>query len=382
VRIAIDARPAIGPNKTGVGYYAWHLIRLLPQVDPGTTYVAWYLDIRGALGRPRRPRFFERAAPNLVDRRMLIPSRWFDPLAMRYRVPRIEWLVRSDVFFAPNFVPPPTRTRRLVLTVHDLAFKLYPGTSSMATPRWMSRLNESLKQASRVIVVSEQTRQDLLDLYPVEAGRVSVVPLGVDTELYRPASQGAVAAVRRRYGIEGPYVLSLTAIEPRKNLPAVIRAYSLLDDDVRPLLVIAGPAFSQNPEILRPALEELSAPVRGGVLLTGYVSEEEKAALLSGAEALVYPSLYEGFGLPVIEAMACGTPVLTSNVSALPETAGDAALLVDPRDVEAIADGMRSLLTDREIRRELRVAGMARASRFPWIETARRTSAVLHLACD
>jgi glycosyltransferase involved in cell wall biosynthesis len=149
---------------------------------------------------------------------------------------------------------------------------------------------------------------------------------------------------------------------------------------VRPTLVIAGPVAPWNPEgwdLVRPSLEELPPLVRDRVIVTGYVSEGDKVALLSGAEALVYPSRYEGFGLPVLEAMACATPVLTSNVSALPETAGDAALLVDPRDTEAIAAGMTRLLTDGALRERLRVAGVARAARFSWDETARLTAEVL-----
>ena len=294
-------------------------------------------------------------------------------------------MVRFDVLLAPNFVPPPTRTRGLVLTVHDLAFRLFPHTAPHATRRWLSRLDAALRQASRVIVVSEQTRRDLLELYPVPAERVSVVPLGVDTQLFRPAPAADVAAVRRRFKIDGPYLLSLTGIEPRKNLPSIMRAYASLGDDVRPVLVLAGPVAPWNPEgwdLLRPALEELPPRVRERVVLTGYVSERDKVALLSGAEALVYPSLYEGFDLPVIEAMACGAPVLTSNVSALPETAGHAALLVDPHDGEAIAQGMERLLTDSTLREHLREAGVARATAFSWDEAARRTSAILHRALD
>jgi glycosyltransferase involved in cell wall biosynthesis len=385
VRVVIDARPAMPQARTGVGAYTWQLIRRLPRVDPHTTFVAWYLDVKAALRLERRAGVFaDVRAPNLVERRMPIPARWFDRVAMRFDVPRIEWMVRSDVVFAPNFVPPPTRSRRVVLTVHDLSFARFPETAPMATRRWLARLESSLATAAQVIVVSEQTRQDLLETYPGSAARlaerVTVVPLGVDTDVFRPAGDDAVDRVRRRYGVEGPFLLSLGGIEPRKNLPALVRAYASLPDDVRPALVIAGPVAPWNPEgwnLVRPALEALPPRVRERVVVTGYVSEEEKVALLDGAEALVYPSLYEGFGLPVIEAMACGTPVLTSNVSALPETAGDAALLVDPGSVEDIAAGIQRLLSDPALRERLRNAGVARAGTFSWDETARLTAEVL-----
>jgi len=280
-------------------------------------------------------------------------------------------------------VPPPTRSRRVVLTVHDLAFKRFPETAPLATRRWLSRLDASLARASQVIVVSEQTRRDLLESSPRAArltDRLTVVPLGVDTEFFRPPDADDVERVRRRYSIEGPFLLSLGGIEPRKNLPALIRAYATLPEDVRPTLVIAGPVASWNPEgweLVRPSLGALPASVRDRVVVTGYVSELEKVALLGGAEALVYPSLYEGFGLPILEAMACDTPVLTSNVSALPDTAGGAALLVDPNDTEDIAAGMERLLTDNPLRERLRAAGTARAATFSWDETARLTAAVL-----
>jgi glycosyltransferase involved in cell wall biosynthesis len=272
-----------------------------------------------------------------------------------------------------------------VLTIHDLAFRLFPQTAPLATRRWLSRLDQALHRASQIIVVSEQTRQDLLDLYPVEPDRVSIVPLGVDAEVFRPAPKPEVSAVRRRYGIEGPYLLVLGGIDPRKNIPAMIFAYASLRADVRPTLVLAGPVAPWNPEgwqLVRSALQTLPPEVRERIVFTGYISEKAKVALLSGAEALVYASLYEGFGLPVIEAMACGAPVLTSDVSALPATAGGAALLVDPQDVEAIAGGMERLLTDARFRDGLRVAGMERSKAFSWRRTALLTADVVHRACE
>jgi len=372
-------------ERTGVGHYTMQLLRLLPRVDPGTTYVAWYPSARAALNLSRTPRLFdEDRPPNLIERAVPIPGAWFERLSAR-EIPRVEWTVRFEVLFAPNFIPPPTRARRLVLTVHDLAFRLFPATAPLATRQWLARLESALHRAARIMVVSEQTRRDLLDTYGVADDRVSVVPLGVDAAVFRPAPEDAVRAVRQRYGIEGPYVLTLGGIEPRKNLPAIIRAYSALDAALRPTLVLAGPVTPWNPEgweLLRPALDRLPPSIRERVVFTDYVSENAKVALLTGAEALVYPSLYEGFGLPVIEAMACGTPVLTSNVSALPATAGGAALLVDPRDEEAITAGIERLITDPALRETLRAAGLARAKAFSWRRTAVLTAEVLHEACQ
>ena len=382
MRVVVDARPAVFPQKTGIGYYTWHLLRLLPRADPSTTYVAWYLNARELLGGPRRP-LRELAAPNLVERGTPIPASWFERLAERFEVPRIEWFARSDVLFAPNFVPPPTDNPRLVATVHDLAFRRFPQTAPHGTRRWLARLDRTLERATRVIAVSRSTLGELLDLSGVEAARVVVIPLGVDRSVFRPLPEEKVREVRIRFGVDGPYLLFVGGIEPRKNLPDLVRAMTRVSQDVS--LVIAGAGVEWNPEgtgLLREALEALPAAARRRVVETGYVSERDKVALLSGAEALVYPSLYEGFGLPVLEAMACGTPVVTSNRSSLPEVAGPAAVLVDPTDPGAIAAALDRVLSDTQLRAQLRTAGMERAAQFTWEETARRTAEVLRDAAS
>ncbi len=380
MRIAIDARPCATPVMTGIGVYTLQLIRRLPQVDPATTYVAWYLNARALLRPWRRTRLFP-PARNLVEAGTPLPASWFERASLRYELPRVEWFARFDVLFAPNFVPPPTGTGRLVLTVHDLAFAKYPETAPLMTRRWLARLERALGQAAEVIVVSEATRIDLLDRYPIPAERVTVVPHGVDHRVFRPAPDEEVTRVRGKFRLHGDYLVFVGGIEPRKNLPALVRAFSRVPG--RPGLVIAGSGVPWNPEgwdALRPQLEALSSEVRGRITFTGYVSEEDKVALLGGARGLVLPSRYEGFGLPVLEAMACGTPVLTSEVSALPEIAGDAALLVDPEDEEAIADGMRRILEDDELSARLRESGLAQAAAFSWDRTAHLTAAVLHRA--
>jgi glycosyltransferase involved in cell wall biosynthesis len=377
VIVAIDARPAAFSQKTGVGYYTWNLLRMLPAVDPATDYVAWYLDARGPRRRVAPP------AARLRERRTRIPSRWFEMASERWELPRLEWFVRFDVLFAPNLVPPPSRKGRLVVTVHDLAFRRFPSTAPHGTRRWLSRFERSLARADTVITVSEATKRDLEELYGIPPSRATVVPLGVDPNAFRPASAEEVARVRARFGIDGPYLLYLGGLEPRKNLPPLLQAFAGLPADVRPSLVVAGSGVAWNPEgpaLLKEAMAALPERVRSRVRLTGYVGDTDKVALLGGAEALVYPSLYEGFGLPVIEAMACGTPVLTSDVSALPEVAGGAALLVDPRDVGSIRDGIARLLTDEPLRRRLKEAGVERASRFSWERTARLTAEVLREA--
>jgi glycosyltransferase involved in cell wall biosynthesis len=379
LRITVDARPAAFPQKTGIGYYTWHLLRLLPRVAPEVRFVAWYLDAKGTLGRPLDPV----RASNLSVRRTRIPSTWFERASERFDLPPVEWFAPFDVLLAPNFVPPPTRGRRTVLTVHDLAFRRLPETAPQATRRWLIRLDRALRKAAMVIAVSECTRLDLIELYGVPEDRIAVVHHGLDHETFRPAGEDAVRAAMERFRIDGPYLMFLGGIEPRKNLSRLVEAFARLDPEVRPMLVLAGEGVAWNPEgwgQLRPALDALPADVRRRIVMTGYLSEPDKIALLSGAAAMVYPSLYEGFGMPVLEAMGCGSPVIASNVSALPEVAGDAAVLVDPRDPDAIAAGMDRVLRDDELRDSLRHRGLARAAGFDWEDTARATMEVLRRA--
>ncbi|MDQ4005960.1 MAG: glycosyltransferase family 4 protein [Actinomycetota bacterium] len=368
---------------TGIGIYARELILRLPEIDPRATYMPWYLNARRAL-RPWRwhRRFFPRR-PNVDERWTPIPAQFFERTSLRYELPRLEWFVRFDVLFAPNFVPPPTRSKRVVLTVHDLAFRRFPETAPQSTRRWLARLDRAIRRAVQIIVVSEATKRDVVELYPVDPERVTAIHHGVDTERIRRADADEVQRARRRYGIDGPYVLFLGGLEPRKNLPRLVAAHGRVADP--PSLVVAGASVPWNPEgrgELERALSELPPKARERVVLTGYLGERDKVAVLSGAEALVFPSLYEGFGFPVVEAMACGIPVLTSNVSSLPEVAGDAALLVDPLDEEQIADGIRRIVEDAALRTRLVKAGRARVGRFGWDDSARRHAEVLHRAAE
>jgi glycosyltransferase involved in cell wall biosynthesis len=377
VRVAVDARPAVFSERTGVGIYVWSLLRWLPQVDPETTYVAWYLDARCPIGARRLAAL---RAPNLVERRTRIPSRVFEPLARRLGIPRLEWLTRFDVLFAPNFIPPPTRAGKLVVTVHDLAFRRFPSRTPERTLRWLSGLEGVIRRATRIIVPSHSTHRDLVDLFGVPEDRMRVIPHGVDPR-FAPPAPGDAERVRNRLGIRGPYLLFIGGLEPRKNLPNLVQAFAKLTPG--PVLVVAGSGVPWNPEgrlQVEEALRSIPAEARERILLAGYVDPDLTPALIGSALALVYPSLYEGFGLPALEAMACGTPLLASSASALPEVVGDAGLLVNPMDVDAIADGMAMLVQDEQLRAGLREAGLQRAAGYTWDRTAKLTARVLREA--
>jgi glycosyltransferase involved in cell wall biosynthesis len=206
----------------------------------------------------------------------------------------------------------------------------------------------------------------------------------VDASDYAPVPQRAIDEVRRRFGIPGAYALFLGGIEPRKNLEQLVRAFARVRLGDVSLVIAGGPVrwFPQAAERLEATLELLPAETKDRIVRTGYVTDREKAVLLSGATVLAYPSLYEGFGFPVLEGFAAGVPVLTSNVSSLPEVAGDAAVLVDPTDVDAIASALTELLLDEDLRAVLSAAGVARAALFTWEATARATADVVHATSD
>jgi glycosyltransferase involved in cell wall biosynthesis len=379
MRTVIDARPALDPRRTGVGHYTVAVLRHVPVFDPEHRYVAWYLDVRGTL---QHRRWFSGWAPNLRERATRVPTRVFAPMSVRTGLPRLEWLAgRFDVALATNFLPPPTASPGVVLVVHDLAFDHLPETAPHHNARWRRMFDHWLDRAAGVIVPSEATRGDLMRFHEVDPELVDVIAHGTDADAFRPASPADVDAVRRRYGIGGRYVLFLGGLEPRKNLEPLVRAFGSLGDGT--WLVIAGGRVNWAPEYedrVERAIAQLPASVRSRIVRTGYVVDEERRALLSGAEILAYPSLYEGFGFPVLEGFAANVPVLTSEVSSLPEVAGEAAVLVDPHDASAIAKGLGELLQDEDLRNVLRAAGTARVASYTWERCARGTVAALHRA--
>jgi glycosyltransferase involved in cell wall biosynthesis len=379
----IDARPALDPRRTGVGQYTQQLIRYLPITDPDDEYVAWYLHARGLL-RPRRF-FADVRARNLTEKASRFPARIFQPASNRLGVPRVEWLVDFDLFVATNFLAPATDLRdRVVPVVHDLAFQHFPESAPHIDERWRRRFAATLAEAPAIIVPSTSAGQDLRESFGVAGARVHVVHHGVDAEAFAPVSDAAVDAVRRRFGIPGPYVLFVGGIEPRKNLEHLVRAFAMSDSGHLSLVLAGGPVrwYPEATERLDAVIQLLPESVRARIVRTDYVSERDKLALLSGATLLAYPSIYEGFGFPVLEAFAAGVPVLTSNVSSLVEVAGEAAVLVDPADVDAIAAALSELVADEDLRAVLSAAGVARASRFTWEATARATAAVLREAAS
>lgn len=287
---------------------------------------------------------------------------------------------RVDVLHCTGVYPPAAAGRTLVLTVHDLAIRRVPETfpALNRTLGWLvwSRL---ARRAERFVAVSQATRDDLVALLGVSRDRVSVVHHGVDKS-FGPRGEAEVAAVRRRHGLAGDYFLAVGTLQPRKNLRRVVEAFQALRKDHVPLsLAVVGPVgWGDSGLAARP---QTTSPV-DGVRYLGRVPDADLAALYTGATGLVYPSLYEGFGLPTLEAMACGCPVVASNRGALPEVVGQAGLLVDPLRTTEIEAAMRRLADDPEQRARLAALGHERARGFTWERAAEETLAVYLALAD
>ena len=362
MRVVIDYTSAVRQGG-GIARYTRGLVGALAELDAANRYVLFSAG-RDRTGKTWPPNFSLRSLP-ITDRHLAMA--W-----QRLCVPiPIELFTgRADVFHSPDFVLPPVRSARTVLTVHDLSFIRHPECFHKPLLAYASRsIPRSVSRADVILADSESTRQDLFELLHVPEDRVFVVYPGVDSRFRPQEDAEVIRAVLCRCGIRRPFILGLGTLQPRKNFSRLIRAYDLLrrDHHIPHQLVIAGAKGWLYADI------EETIDVLGlheHVLLPGFVADDELPALYSAADVFAFPSLYEGFGIPVLEAMACGTPVVTTPVSSLPEAAGDAALFVGPEDVEALADALWQLIDDGELRDELRGRGFQQARRFTWAQAA------------
>ena len=374
--IGIDASRALRPRPAGPERYAAEIIRHLLQL-PGAGRHRWRLYTDQPAGDALFPQRTPGAEEANVELCVLPWRRMWTHRCLAAEVRRRP----PDVLFVPSHVVPFTLPPWLppcVVTVHDLGYHVLP-----AAHTWSQRLyltwgtRWSAAVARRVIAVSGATARDLQRYCGTPAGKIRVI---YEAAVAMPApAQGEIAAVRADYGLHRPYALYVGSIQPRKNLARLIRAYGFLAESGLPEwdLVLAGGLGWLSDPIVELARSSAAAE---HIRLIGYVAEERLPALLAGARFFCYPSLFEGFGLPVLEAQRMGAPVMTSDTSSLPEIAGDAALLVDPTDVDAIAEAMLRLSQDEALRARLVAAGYENVKRFSWEKAAAETLAVLEEA--
>lgn len=375
LRIGIDYTSAVR-QRAGIGRYTRNLIWALAELDSDNLYT---LFVAGGTRRDRVDKDLTAWPANYRIRSVPISDRWLNILWQRFRLPLpVQWVTgRLDLFHSPDFVLPPVGRIPTILTVHDLSFLRVP---HCFLPEFRQYLETAVARAVRrtqwILADSENTRQDLIELLAVEPERVSVLYPGVEPH-FRPM-EGALELerVRIRYGLPHRFILGVGTLQPRKNFDGLIRAFAQLlaarghdpgFDDV--YLVIVGEKGWMYEEVL-------ALPQRLGVgervRFTGFVEDADLPALYTLAEVLAFPSWYEGFGLPVLEAMACGTAVVAADNSSLPEVVGEGGLLVHAGDLQAWAEALARLLTDGDLRARLITAGREQAQHFTWEESARR----------
>jgi glycosyltransferase involved in cell wall biosynthesis len=361
LRIAIDAH-SVGAQLAGNESYATNLIEALAQIDQKNQY-ALYVTKQAAVDR------FADRWPNFKIRRTLPHTPLVRvPLTLSAELRTNPVDVLHVQFTAPPFTPCP-----LVVSIHDLSFEDLPETFNRRS-RAQLRLTvrRSARKAAQVLTLSEFSRKQIIDKYKIDPDRIAVTPLAAPAHFAPVTDETELSRIRQTYGIKRDYILSLGSLQPRKNLVRLIRAYSLLRDlkAKAPLLVLAGKRGWLYDEILRAASAD---KIRDDVVFTEYVEEKDLPALYSGATCFLYPSYYEGFGLPVVEAMQCGTPVITGNRTSLPEVVDGAGVLIDPFNERELAEATARVIDHPDYRAELRVKGLERAKAFSWTTTAKLT---------
>ena len=370
MRIGFDAR-YVDDRYHGVGRYAYQVLEALTRLYPDDRFAVYHnparpstrLDLRGVLARPN------------VEPRPL-PHDIYSPLEQ----PALALAAlrsRPDVLYTPYFPAPLLAPAPVVVTVHDLIFDREPRYQTGRWVRYYYRPMMALAvlRSAAVIAVSKATASDLQAFYRVPTGRVAVIPEAAGPQFRRVEDSAALAAVRRHYALPDRFILALGVRRPHKNLVALLEAFALARDRVPHDLVLVGEVHARYHDEVPAAIARLG--LFGRVRLIGHAADEDLPAIYTLADLFVLPSLLEGFGLPALEAMACGAPVVASNTSSLPEVVGEAGLLVDPRDPAALAEAISRVALDRQLHARLAAAGLARAQEFSWERAARQVRQVL-----
>ncbi len=376
MRIAIDARIAHYTG-AGIGQYAVHLAQALARLDAANQYL---------LLQSRKDRRSLVAEPHVLRQGIWTPShhRWEQGLlAAEFKLRRaVCRQLNIDLLHSTDFIPPlRLRNFKSVITVHDLAFLRWPHFLTEDSARYYGQVDAAVARADHIIAVSESTKNDLVKLLGAPRDRITVVYEAADP-IYRPMARAeALATMRSKYPLPDEFILFVSTIEPRKNIATLLHAYRRLLDSykVSAGLVLAG-ATGWLAEQVFETVEQLE--LQRHVTFLGRVQNGDLVYLYNLARCLAHPAYYEGFGLTPLEAMACGTPVVVSNVSSLPEVVGDAALLIDPNSEEELAVALHRLLSDDVLHASLRDKGLARARTFSWERTAEETLAVYQRTFD
>jgi glycosyltransferase involved in cell wall biosynthesis len=361
MHIAIDGH-TIGTQLAGNVTYVTNLLEALADIDTKNSYTV-YVFLLDAEQR-YRDRW-----PNVNVRRLDRRAGRLGRYLWSFRTPLRE--DKPDIFFV-QFNAPRHIECKLVTAVHDLSFEHLPETFRWhEAPRMRYAIRRTALRSDHVVACSEYSRQDIIQTYKLPESRVTTVHLAAPDFLQKVTAPERLNAIRDKYALPNDFILGVGSIQPRKNLERLIAAYAIVarKNPIPPLVLVGKKAWLHESSVDAAMMHG----VADRVIFTGFVPDEDLAALYTAATIFVYPSLFEGFGLPPLEAMACGAPVITSNRTSLPEVVGDAGIMIDPYDVAAIADAMERLLADAQLRFIMSARGIERAKTFSWEKTARET---------
>jgi glycosyltransferase involved in cell wall biosynthesis len=360
--VGIDAR-LVYYTRAGIGEYTLCLTQALADLYPDERFVL--------LQDKRQPQKLIRAK-NVEVMHTRVPSHH---RAEQLLLPWVAKRLNVDVLHSPDFIPPLGYGGRIVITIHDLAFLIYPHFLTQDAARYYGQIDRAVSRADHIIAVSQSTKNDLVRMLGVSEDKISVIYEAADPRMAPMPREEALQRVQALYGVPDDFILFVSTIEPRKNVGGLLRAYRRLRDDYKltPALVLAG-----SPGWLSDDVHDIVAKLdlKQHTYFLGRVQSSDLPSLYNAAQCLVHPAFYEGFGLTPLEAMACGTPTIVSNVSSLPEVVGDAAMLIDPQHDEEITVALWRVLTDAALRESLRAKGLQRAAAFSWRRAAEQTMAV------
>lgn len=373
LRIAISAHLLHGQGgyrSAGIHTYIEQTLRHLPEADPALRLTVFTRHPPADLPSP-----VEVCGTRWPTERPPVRILW-----EQLRLPLIMKRLRADVLHATAFAAPLVRSCPTLITIYDLSFALFPAYFRGFNQRYLRAATRfSARHARRVIAISEHTRRDVHRLYGVPLDQIDVAYPGVDESL-RPADPEAIARFRREKNLPDKFLLFLGTLEPRKNLNMLIQAFTEMKRDCPTATLVLAGGVGWKADDLFAAID--SSGVKDSIVLPGFIKAEEKVLWMSSATAFVYPSIYEGFGIPPLEALACGTPVITSDAASLPEVVGEAGLSISPTDPNGWAQALQRVWSDDAYRTELRERGLRQAQKFTWSAAARQIAASYRRAVE
>ncbi|HTK05496.1 MAG TPA: glycosyltransferase family 1 protein [Candidatus Eisenbacteria bacterium] len=364
--IGIDASRANRAQRTGVEWYAFHLIQELKRIVPPAYRVVLYTE------EPLRDGLED--LPPHWENRVL---RW--PPRRLWTQVRLSWEMfrrPPDLFFVPAHVIPMVTPKRTLTTLHDVAFMALPDAYRPAGREYLKLMYRRAAKRTRILTVSEFSKGEIVRYFGADPDRITAIPLGFDGRRFGTATDDEIRARLHAYGIRRPYFLFVGRLESKKNLRGLLESFrrfrATRPGDESKLVLVGKTGYGYHHE-----MRSLGEDEKLSVLQKGYVEPDDMRYFYGGATAFVFPSRYEGFGIPLLEAFACGTPVIASDVTSIPEVAGEAALYVDPNDTDGIAAAMARVADEPALRADLAAKGFSRVKRFSWEATARRTWEVM-----